>query len=106
MAKEIETKKESKYMKKTVITIGKGLLKVALFLIGFCAFCGVTGEPTEAWYNWADKMFGVFSGAWFVIERILWMIVIGVCCKVWEIIEPDAFKDNRQAKAGQKTAEE
>ena len=93
-------------MKKTVITIGKMLLKVALFLIGFYAFCGVVGEPTDAWYNWADKMFGVFSGAWFIIERILWMIVIGVCCKVYEVIEPDAFKDNRQAKAGQKAAEE
>ena len=82
------------------------MLKVALFLIGFYAFCGVVGEPTEEWYNWADKMFGVFSGAWFVIERILWMIVIGACCKLYEVIEPEAFKDNRQAKAGQKTAEE
>lgn len=94
-------------MKKTVITIGKMLLKVALFLIGFYAFCGVTGEPTEAWYNWADKMFGAFSGAWFIIERILWMVVIWACCKVYEWMEPDAFKGSKHhANVERKVAEE
>ena len=79
-------------MKKTIITIGKGLLGAALFLAGILAFCYMVGEPTDEWYEWAGKTFGAFAGVWFILEKVISGLVIYACCKVWMLVEPNAFK--------------
>lgn len=58
-------------MKKTITIIGKALLKAAMFLAGFLAFCYIVGEPTDQWWAWAHRTFGVLCGLWCIIEKAL-----------------------------------
>lgn len=86
-------------MKKTITIIGKKLLEAAMFLAGFLAFIYVVGEPTEEWYEWSRQTFGAFSGAWFIIEKLLGMAVIAGLVKLYERMEPDAFKSSSDVEA-------
>ena len=99
MAKKIETKKESKYMKKTITIIGKVLLKAAMFLAGFLAFIYVVGEPTEEWYAWARSWFGSLWWLWEITEKLLAMGLIAGLFKLYERMEPEAFKTDAEPKA-------
>lgn len=58
-------------MKKSITIIGKMLLKAAMFLAGFLAFCYIVGEPSDAWFDWARKTFGWFAYGVFIVEKVL-----------------------------------
>lgn len=81
---------------KTFVFIGKMLLKAVIVIAGFLAFFCIVGEPTDEWYQWADKMFGAFAGAWFFIEKVLYGLLIWLLCKFYELLEPDAFKKDEK----------
>ncbi len=85
---------------KTVFLIVKALLKAVIVTAGFLAFFCIVGEPTEEWYQWADKTFGSFAGVWFFIEKFLYGVVILLCCKFYELLEPDAFKKDEKKEEG------
>lgn len=85
---------------KTVRFIAKTLLKAVIVTAGFLAFFCIVGEPTDEWYQWADKMFGAFAGTWFFIEKFLYGVVIWLCCKFYELLEPDAFKKDEKKEEG------
>lgn len=58
-------------MKKSLTIIGKLLLKAVLVVAGMLAVMYVLGEPTEQWWAWARQTFGVFSGIWCLVEKVL-----------------------------------
>lgn len=86
-------------MKKSLTIIGKMLLKAAMFLAGFLAFCYMVGEPTEEWWIWCRNTFGWFAGLWCIVEKLLAMGIIALLVKVYEKMEPDAFKAPEEVKA-------
>ena len=85
-------------MKKSLTIIGKLLLEAVMFLAGFLAFCYMVGEPTEEWYEWSRTTFGVFSGLWFIIEKLLAGGAIALLVKLYEKLEPNAFKSDDEVE--------
>ncbi len=75
-------------MKKSITIIGKMLLKAAMFLAGFLAFSYIVGEPTDQWWAWAHRTFGVFSGIWCLVEKALAGLVMYIIYKVDRKIGP------------------
>lgn len=78
---------------KTSNEIIRTVVKAVIVLAGIIAFLCLFGEPTDEWYEWADKAFGSLSVAWFFVEKILLGSFIYALVKFYERIEPNAFKD-------------
>ena len=89
---------------KTSNEIIRTVVKSVIVLAGIIAFLCLFGEPTDDWYAWADKSFGSLSVAWFFAEKIILGSFIYALVKLYERIDPGAFKDVR--KVSPETAEE
>lgn len=79
---------------KNMKKIGKMMLKSIIFIAGFIALICFIGEPIDEHYVWAETTFGSLAWAWLVIEKMIAGVCICATVKLYECIEPDAFKDN------------
>ena len=73
-------------MKKTVIGIGKAMLKLALFVVAALAFVNIFAEPVELLSGWAD-------GLLFIASKPVSLLVVYLCYKAWP-------KSNKEEKEG------
>ena len=73
--------------------IGKMMLKSIIFIAGFIALICFIGEPIDEHYIWAETTFGSLAWAWIVLEKIISGVFICATVKLYEKINPDAFKE-------------
>ena len=70
-------------------------IKTIIVFAGIVAFFVIAGEPTEEWYAWTNRNFGSLAWAWFLFEKAVAGGFICALVKLYEKIDPDAFKDIR-----------
>lgn len=81
---------------KNIKKIGKMMLKSIIFIAGFIAFICLIGEPVDSHYAWVENTFGSLAWACLIIEKFMCGVSIYVLVRIYELIQPDAFKCNRE----------
>ncbi len=59
------------------------LAHIALFLLGTVGICGLLGEPTDAYWAWMHRTFGVFGFVWFFFEKVFWACLLAGVYHLW-----------------------
>ena len=65
---------------KTAFTI---LAYIALAVLAMTGICGLFGEPTEAYWAWMHRTFGVFGFVWFFMEKAFWACLLAGVYRFW-----------------------